>query len=209
MRLTAATLLFAAVTCHAADVDVDALLARLARPAPDTVAFVEVRYSALLAEPLVASGELEHRADGALVRRVLDPYRETTLLQGEQVRVSREGGRTRSFALDRAPELRGMLAGFGAILLGDRAVLDRHFALVVRGDPQAWRIEMVPRDERLQRRLSGIVVDGTEDRARCFTMLEPDGDASVMVLGAAGRSGLPPALGREALGDWCGGEGEP
>lgn len=149
------------------------------------------------------SGELEHRADGALVRRVLEPYRETTQLLGERVRVVREGGRTRSFALDRAPELRGMLAGFGAILRGDRAALDRHFSLELHGDPTRWRIEMAPRDERLQQRLARVVVDGTQDRARCFTMLEPDGDASVMALGVGRRADLPASLERESLVAWC------
>ena len=143
------------------------------------------------------------------MRRVLEPYRETTQLLGEQVRVAREGGRTRSFALDRAPELRGMLAGFAAILRGDRDTLDRHFSLELQGEPSRWRIGMVPRDERLKQRLARIVVDGTEDRARCFTMLEPDGDASVMALGVGRRADLPASLEREALDDWCGDAGDP
>ena len=63
-------LALAATSLRAADPDLDALLARLARPAPDATSFVEVRYSSLLDAPIVVSGVLEHLATGALVRRV-------------------------------------------------------------------------------------------------------------------------------------------
>jgi hypothetical protein len=193
---------------RAAEVDAAVLLARLARPAPEATTFVEVRYSSLLAEPLVASGELEHRADGSLVRRVEEPYRESTVLRGENVTVEREGSKPRSFSLDRAPELRGMLASFGALLRGDRATLDRYFTLTVEGTDANWRIELLPRDTRLASRLAFIHVDGSQDRARCFTLSEPDGDASVMAVGVNGRASLPGSLERGSLLAWCDGETE-
>jgi hypothetical protein len=201
-------LTLAAVDAQTADLDATALLVRLTRPAPDTTTFVDVRYSALLDEPLVASGELEHRTDGALVRRVTDPYRETTVLRGENVLVEREGSKPRSFSLDRAPELRGMLASFGALLKGDRAMLDRYFTMTAHGSDASWQIELAPRDEKLKRRLAVIRVDGAQDRARCFTLTEPDDDASVMTLGVQGRASLPQSLARESLQGWCAGEAE-
>jgi hypothetical protein len=194
-----------AVATHAADLDTDTLLPRLARPAPDTTTFVEVRYSALLSEPLVASGSLEHRQDGALVRRVTAPYRETTTLIGENVLVEREGSKPRRFSLDRAPELRGMLASFGALIKGDRALLDRYFAMTASGSDGAWTIELVPRDPQLAHRLAKIRVDGEDDRARCFTMTEPDGDGSVMAVGVRDRTDLPASLERGTLQAWCAG----
>ena len=167
-----------------------------------------MRYSALVAAPLVASGELEHREDGALVRRVTSPYRETTILRGENVVLEREGSRPRSFSLDRAPELRGMLASFGALLTGDRTMLDRYFSRTTRGNDAGWRIELRPVDAALLKRLALVQVDGAQDRARCFTLTEPDGDASVMALGVADRAALPASLAREALDRWCNGETE-
>ncbi|HSC16380.1 MAG TPA: LolA-related protein, partial [Gammaproteobacteria bacterium] len=53
-----------AVASHAAP-DSAALIARLAKPAPATVAFVEVRFSTLLVEPLVVGGTLVYEGDGA------------------------------------------------------------------------------------------------------------------------------------------------
>ena len=183
----------------------DALLARLARPAPDSTSFVEVRYSNLLERPIVVSGRLEHRADGSLVRRVDWPYQEVTELQGENVSVERAGSRPRRFTLDRAPELRGMLASFGAILQGDRQMLDQHFAVTAHGSDARWEITLTPRVDRLQRRLSRIVVDGAEDRPKCFTLEEPDGDASLMALGVTGPGALPASLDRDVLHAWCSG----
>jgi hypothetical protein len=196
LTLTAAPL-------HAADPDVDTLLARLARPAPDSTSFVEVRYSSLLERPIVVSGRLEHHEDGSLVRRVEWPYQEVTELQGENVSVERAGSRPRHFTLDRAPELRGMLASFGAILQGDRQMLDQYFTVIAQGSDADWEITLTPRVEKLQQRLSRMVVDGTGNRPKCFTLEEPDGDESLMALGLAGPEALPASLDREVLHAWC------
>ena len=139
-RLAVIGLTLAATTLHAADPDVDALLARLARPAPDWTGFVEVRYSSLLEKPIVVSGRLEHRENGPLVRHVESPYEEVTELQGENVSVERAGSKPRRFRLHRAPELRGMLASFGAILKGDRQMLDQYFVVTAQGSDARWEI---------------------------------------------------------------------
>lgn len=196
-------LTLAAAPLHAADPDVDALLTRLARPAPDSTSFVEVRYSSLLKQPLVVSGRLEHRADGSLARRVEWPYQELTELQGENVSVERAGSRPRRFTLDRAPELRGMLAGFGAILQGDRQMLARYFTVTARGSDTRWEITLTPRVDKLKQRLSRIVVNGAGSRAQCFALEEPDGDESLMALGVAGPEALPASLDRDVLHAWC------
>lgn len=154
---------------------------------------------------MVVAGQLEHRADGTLVRRVESPFHETTELRGENVVVEREGNRPRRFSLDRAPELRGMLASFGALLSGDVATLERHFAVAVHGEPQRWQIELMPRDARLRTRLAKIVVDGTADRPTCFTLTEPDGDSTTMALNVSDPAALPSSLELDALEAWCSG----
>lgn len=208
-RLALLACTIAAAPVHATELDVGTLLPKLARPAPDTTTFVEVRFSSLLETPLVVSGQLQHRADGALVRRVESPYRETTELRGENVRVEREGAKPRQFSLDRAPELRGMLASFGALLKGDRALLDRYFTVSAQGTEARWEIHLAPRDAKLGKRLNSIVVSGADDAARCFTLTEPDSDASVMALGIAGPAALPQPIERAALARWCSGTVDP
>jgi hypothetical protein len=207
-RLAVALLVMATTIASAADqTDTSALIDRLARPGPETTAFVEVRFSSLLKEPLVVAGELEYRTDGGLVRRVLEPYRETTTLLGENVTVEREGNRPRRFSLDRAPELRGILSSFGAMLKGDRATLERQFEIVTAESGTTWRIELVPRSEKLRARLARLRVDGFADHPNCMTVEEPDGDSTVMALGARDRAALPAALVRDRLQSWCSRDG--
>jgi hypothetical protein len=209
LRLAVACLALAATALQAAEPDLDALLARMARPAPDTTSFVEVRFSSLLETPIVVAGRLEHRQDGSLVRRVDSPYREVTELRGENVSVEREGSKPRHFSLDRAPELRGMLASFAALLQGDRQMLERYFVVALQGTDARWGITLSPRDAKLKRRLSRITVDGRDDRPRCFTLEEPDADASLMAIGVERPGDLPQPLDQKALAAWCAGETTP
>src|SRR5262245_1044909 len=115
----------------------DELIARLARDPPATIAFVEVRFSPLLVEALVVGGELDYESEATLRRRVETPYSETTTISGESVRVERDG-ESRTFALRRAPELRGLLTGMIGLLGGDTAYLGQHFAITPRGDDASW-----------------------------------------------------------------------
>jgi hypothetical protein len=188
---------------QATDLDTRSLLEKLVRPASESTPFVEIRYSSLLTEPIVASGELEHRMDGALVRRITSPYAETTVVTGETVVFERAGSKPRQFSLDRAPELRGMLTSFGALLQGNSAMLERHFSVTMTGNDAGWQLDLTPRDRKLKTRIALIRVNGVGGNPRCFTTVEPDGDASLMALGLQNRTTLPAALDRQSLQAWC------
>lgn len=185
--------------------DPDSLIRRLARPAPASIAFREVRLSPLLREPLILSGELSYLGPGRLERKVTRPYIEHTAIYGHSVRVEREGEPSRSFALRRAPELRGLLTGFSALLAGDSAQLKGSFALEVDGDETGWRLNLIPSDARARRRLQRIEVTGSAELARCFMMLNVDGGASVMLLGTMAAEALPGDITVEKLRQQCAG----
>jgi hypothetical protein len=172
--------------------DVEALVAKLARPAPAAIAFTEVRFSSLLKAPLIVSGELAYAGPTRLDRRVLEPYREHTTIRGDSVRVEREGAAARTFALRRAPELRGLLSSFAALLAGDADAIEREFETSLAGGLEGWTLTLSPRDVRARKRLKQIVIEGAGDAPRCFTLLNADGGASVMLLGADIRAELPP-----------------
>ena len=190
----------------AAALDADALIARLARPAPASIAFTEVRVSPLLREPLVVAGELEFSGPASLDRHVRKPYREDTSIRGESVRVEREGEQPRSFALKRAPELRGLLTGFSSLLTGDAAGLRRSFDVQAQVTEQAWTLQLVPLDARARKRLQKLEIVGHEATPRCFSLLNGDGGASVMALGDAAAS-VPEKATLEALKKLCEGPG--
>jgi hypothetical protein len=195
-----------ALCATAAALDAQALIGRLAKPAPATVAFREVRFSALVNEPLIVAGELVYTDATSLDRRVTQPYRETVAIRGESVRVEREGSPPRSFGLNRAPELRGLLSGFTALLAGDPAALERNFSIVANGSDAAWTLELTPTDKRARRRMQQIVVNGRADVPQCFTMLTANGGASVLLLGAAADRELPRPTTLEALKQLCSAE---
>jgi outer membrane lipoprotein carrier protein LolA len=183
----------------------DSLIRRLARPAPASIAFREVRLSPLLREPLILSGELSYLGPARLERQVTRPYIERTAVHGESVRVEREGEPPRSFALRRAPELRGLLTGFAALLAGDSAQLRGSFAVEVDGDETGWRLNLIPSEARARRRLQRIEVTGSAQLARCFMMLNVDGGASVMLLGSMAAEALPTKITVEKLREQCAG----
>ena len=195
-----------ALYATAAALDAQALIGRLAKPAPATVAFREVRFSTLVNEPLIVAGELVYTDATSLDRRVMQPYRETVAIRGESVRVEREGSPPRSFGLNRAPDLRGLLSGFTALLAGDSAALERNFSIAANGSDAAWTLELTPIDKRARRRLQQIVVNGRADVPQCFTMLTANGGASVLLLGAAADRELPKPTTLEALKHLCSAE---
>jgi hypothetical protein len=195
-----------ALCATAAALDAQALIGRLAKPAPATVAFREVRFSTLVNEPLIVDGELVYTDATSLDRRVTHPYRETVAIRGESVRVEREGSPPRSFGLNRAPELRGLLSGFTALLAGDPAALERNFSVAATGSDAAWTLELTPTDKRARRRLQQIVVNGRAELPQCFTMLTANGGASVLLLGAAADRELPKPTTLETLKQVCSAE---
>lgn len=197
----AAALLPMAAWCAATDIG--ALLGRLARPAPATTPFVEVRFSPLLERPIVVAGELAYRGPGALARQIDAPFRERTEIRGDTVHVEREGERPRRFSLRRAPELRSLLASFSALLGGDRAALEREFSPDLLGDERSWQLVLTPRDARLRQRVPSIVITGSGGEPRCITASEAGGGASVMLVGPATGVTLPPDLDRAWLAAHC------
>ena len=166
-------------------------------------AFVEVRWSPLLKRALVSRGTLEYKGPDALARHVTAPYREDTEIAGDEVRVAREGRKEQRFSLARAPELRGLLAGFPALLGGDRAALEREFEAAVELGREGWTITLTPRAEQTRKRIARIVIDGRGDEPRCVTADAAGGSASVMLLGAAAGEALPEPPERAALEHLC------
>lgn len=182
--------------------DIDALLARLARPAPAATAFREVHFSRLLAHPLVVGGELQYLGAGALARDVEQPYRERTEIHGEDVTVTR-GGSVRHFSLEHAPDLRSLLASFSALLGGDRQLLAQQFDITATGDADHWSLALTPRAARARTHVGTIFVDGAAGEPRCITTGEPGGDTTVMLLGTLAQAPLPAAADAAALRAHC------
>ena len=171
-----------------------ALVAGLERELPARTPYTEVRFAQMFDRPTVARGELEYLGPGRLGKRVDSPYKETTTIADGQVKVQRGERKPREIALGQIPELEGFLRGFSALLGGDAVALERDFTLAASNDAARWRISLAPKDARLARRIASIVVDGAGNAARCFTINDADGDASVMLVEALASAELPKPL---------------
>ena len=148
-------------------VDSGWILSKLARPAPTRTGFVELRGSALLKAPLRIEGEYLRPREDTLVREVRSPYVETTTIRAGEVTIVR-GGKSRSFSLSRAPELIGLQASFGALLKGDRALLEQHYRVATQGTRQQWTMVLVPKDRMLAAKVRDITLRGRGAELRCI-----------------------------------------
>ena len=165
--LVAATSTFAAPAEPVAAVDSGWILSKLARPAPTRTSFVELRGSALLKAPLRIEGEYLRPRQDTLVREVRSPYAETTTIRAGEVTISR-GGKARRFSLSRAPELVGLQASFGALLEGDRRLLEQHYRVATEGTRQQWTMVLVPKDKALAAKVRDITLRGRGAELRCI-----------------------------------------
>ncbi|MFD0738722.1 LolA-related protein [Lysobacter koreensis] len=169
-------------------VDSDWILARLARPAPMRTAFVELRGSALLKAPLRIAGEYQRPSADTLVREVRSPYAETTTIRAGEVRIARGDKAPRTFSLSRAPELVGLQASFGALLAGDRALLEQHYRVASQGTRAAWTLTLTPRHAALAAKVQAIALYGRGAELRCIETRPARGDIQRTLLAGAARA---------------------
>lgn len=161
------------------------ILQKIARQAPASTPFVELRDSPLLKAPLRLQGRYARPAADTLVREVQAPYRETTTLRGQQATLVRPGRPERRFDLARAPQLALLQDSFGALLAGDRARLDALYRLQADGSRQQWRLELVPREPALAAQLRVLRLFGSGAELRCIESEPAQGPAQRTLLAGA------------------------
>ena len=175
--MLATTLLGSTVgLCAAPDagtpVEASWILSKLARPAPMRTSFVEVRDSRLLKAPLRLSGEYSRPDASTLVREVRAPYAETTTIvsgkAGGEVTIARAGHAPRKFQLSRVPELGGLQSSFGALLSGDRALLEQHYRIASAGSRERWTMTLTPKDAQFAAKVRDITLYGRGAELRCI-----------------------------------------
>ena len=173
-----------------AAVDSAWILEKLARPAPVSTPFVELRGSAMLKAPLRIEGEYARPDEVTLGRAVRVPYAETTTIRGGQATIARDGRKPRSFALSRAPELAGLQASFGALLAGDSAALGRDYRIESSGRREGWTLLLVPRDAALAASVRDITLHGRGGELRCIETRPVEGDLQRTLLAGAARAAV-------------------
>ncbi len=201
-------LLLSSTTLAAADTAATThwVLSKLARPAPMRTSFVELRGSKLLKQPLQVSGEYRRPDTDTFIRDVRAPYLEVTTIRAGQATITR-AGKSRTFSLSRAPELAGLQSSFGALLSGDRALLQRHYTIDTDGTQTQWQMTLVPKDKAMAKRVRDIQLYGRGSELRCIETRAPAssktaGDVQRTLLATAARS-APVNIGMDAMTALC------
>jgi outer membrane lipoprotein carrier protein LolA len=183
--------------------DTAKLIALLARPAPASTKYTEVRFVHVLRAPLVLHGELDYNGAGRLGKRVEQPYQETMKIADGAVDVQRDGRSPQHFSLDRAPELQALLVGFSALLGGDAATLEKFYAVTLAENSKNWTLTLLPRNADFAKHLHDIVIDGSGTEPNCFSLHQDHDDSSVMLLGELASAKLPDPMTLAALDTIC------
>lgn len=161
--------------------DVDRVMEQLARNASGEARFVETRHLAMLDRPLVSTGELSFQAPGRFVKRTRTPKPETLTVDGTRLRIER-GGRALDTGLDTVPEAAAVVGSLRGALLGDRAALERVFAVSATGTPQRWTLVLLPSDPQIGQSIAHIRIGGAGRQVLTIDTLHADGDRTAMTI---------------------------
>lgn len=190
LMLLCSAVLPCAAAPEAPPADAGWILQKLARPAPTRTPFVELRGSAMLKAPLRIEGEYRRPDRDTLIREVRAPYAETTTLRDGQATLARAGKAPRVFALSRVPELAGLQAGFGAMLSGDHALLEKYYRLTAGGTQGQWTLQLVPIDAGMKKSVRDITLHGRGAELRCIETRPQKGELQrTLMAGAAAEAG--------------------
>lgn len=159
--------------------DLAALTTLLQRTKSGDASFTETRRIEMLDRTLESRGTLSFRAPDTFIRETLSPRRERLAISGNTLTMSL-GERSRTMQLDAAPEASVIVEAIRGTLLGNRALLEKLFESTVAGDADQWSLELVPRDLRLRGQVASVRVSGREQVVREVTVMQADGDRSVM-----------------------------
>jgi hypothetical protein len=163
----------------AAGWDIPRLMAALAANPGGRAQFVEKKYLAVLDAPIESSGELVYVAPERLERHTARPRAESMVLDGDALSLTRDG-RTLNLRLRDYPEAAAFIASIRGTLAGDRAALERNFALSLSGTAARWTLTLLPSDARLASLVLRISVEGSGGQVRQVDILQADGDRSVL-----------------------------
>jgi outer membrane lipoprotein-sorting protein len=157
----------------------DQLMQELARHRGGRARFVETRYLAVLDKPIVATGELAYAAPDRLEKHTRTPKPETLVLDKERLTMERDK-RKLTIDLGQYPEVRAFVDSLRGTLSGNRAALEKSYALHLSGNAEAWVLVLLPGDEKVAAFVQRIDVAGSGSRIRRIEYRQTDGDRSVI-----------------------------
>ena len=159
--------------------DIGQLMGDLARHKGGKAKFVEKKYFAILDKPVVSTGEMTYTAPDRLEKRTLTPKVETLLLDKDILSIERDKQKL-SINLANQPEALAFVDSIRGTLSGNRAALEKNYALHLAGNADKWVLTLLPSDQKIASLVQRITVSGNKNQVRVIEYLQADGDRSVL-----------------------------
>ena len=179
-RLASLLLLLLALPASAT-FDVGQLMSDLAKHKGGRAKFVEKKFIAVLDKPVVSTGEMTYLPPDRLEKRTLTPKVETLLLDKDLLSIER-GQQKLSINLANQPEALAFVDSIRGTLSGNRAALEKNYALYLAGSSDKWVLTLLPSDQKIAALLLRITVSGNKGQVRSIEYLQADGDRSLLAI---------------------------
>ena len=110
------------------------------------------------------------RADHLLDRRLLD--KDILSIERDKQKLS--------INLANQPEALAFVDSIRGTLSGNRAALEKNYALHLAGNADKWVLTLLPSDQKIASLVQRITVSGNKNQVRVIEYLQADGDRSVL-----------------------------
>lgn len=165
--------------------DLTQLMRQRARVTQARAHFTEQRNSDLFERPLILSGTLRYDSPARVEKQIDKPFKERYVVDGDALRIERDGKRPRTVSLREHPALWAFVESFRATLAGNQSTLQRFYEISLEGDREHWRLLLRPRNERMRELVDSIKIEGSNADITAIEILEVGGDSSRLTIGPA------------------------
>jgi outer membrane lipoprotein-sorting protein len=164
------------------ELNLPALMATLRQVRSSTARFTETRYSHLLNQAQHSSGRLIYVAPDQLQKQTIEPRSAKLTINGDRLTIEQQGQPNRAISLHDNSEVGALVESIRATLAGDLPALTRYFNITPEGDPNNWRLTLVPREPKLRELVASIQIRGERGLVRAVQTTEADGDRTDMAV---------------------------
>ncbi len=165
----------------AEELDLERLMATMAKTRERHATFVEERRIGALTAPLQTNGRLAYRAPSWFAKYTEAPVEERLVVDDDSLLIERPAeGVRRSLDLASQPALRAIVEAIRAPLSGDTATLRAQFDVALSGDNRSWKLDLKPRAADAKALIHGLVLEGAGDEVLAVETFEANGDSARM-----------------------------
>lgn len=159
-----------------------AIITQLGQVPERTRTFHETRGIGALTHPLVSTGILVFHRPAYLRKDTLAPHPEDMIMDGDTVSIRRGSGAVHVVTLSQNPALSLLATTLRAPLEGDRAALERYYALAASGDARGWTLVMTPLGADGARVVRTVTLTGRNNVIDTLRVVQANGDVRTLTL---------------------------